>query len=209
MGLKSKFPPDDLTLALGTAPTTLLDLTAAYAGVASGVAPINPYGVIQAKVAPTRRLAKAERDGLLEMMRATLTFGTGMTGNVSPFAYGKTGTTQDYRDAIFVGFIGDLVVGVWVGNDDNSPMAGVVGGGLPAEIWRDFVREAMGLGVITVNGKKLGAPRAAPPPETIEVLPLDVPPLDGVIPPEGVDAASPPVEAPPPPAEPSPAEPPF
>jgi membrane peptidoglycan carboxypeptidase len=55
---------------------------------------------------------------------------------------GKTGTSQNYHDAWFVGFTPDLIVGVWVGNDDNSPMRGVTGGSLPAEIWHDFVSDA-------------------------------------------------------------------
>ena len=59
--------------------------------------------------------------------------------------FGKTGTTSDYRDALFVGFAGDLVVGVWVGNDDNSPLPGTTGGGLPARIWRAFMAEALGI----------------------------------------------------------------
>jgi membrane peptidoglycan carboxypeptidase len=58
-------------------------------------------------------------------------------------AFGKTGTTQDYRDALFIGLAGDLAVGVWMGNDDNAPMQGVAGGGLPATIWRDFMLEAV------------------------------------------------------------------
>jgi membrane peptidoglycan carboxypeptidase len=58
------------------------------------------------------------------------------------FAAGKTGTSQDYRDAWFIGFNDALVVGVWVGNDDDTPMRGVVGGGLPASIWKQFMTEA-------------------------------------------------------------------
>ena len=58
--------------------------------------------------------------------------------------HGKTGTSQDSRDALFVGYAGDLVVGVWIGNDDNSPLSGISGGGLPARIWRDFMRQALG-----------------------------------------------------------------
>jgi penicillin-binding protein 1A len=57
--------------------------------------------------------------------------------------FGKTGTTQDHRDAWFVGLAGDLAVGVWLGNDDNTPMDGVTGGGLPAEVWRDFTAYAL------------------------------------------------------------------
>jgi penicillin-binding protein 1A len=60
--------------------------------------------------------------------------------------YGKTGTTQDSRDALFLGFAGDLVVGVWVGNDDNTPNAGLSGGGIPARIWRDFMMNALRVG---------------------------------------------------------------
>jgi penicillin-binding protein 1A len=62
--------------------------------------------------------------------------------------YGKTGTTQDYRDALFIGFAGDLVVGVWVGNDDNRPMPGVTGGGAPARIWRNFMSRALATGPV-------------------------------------------------------------
>ena len=60
--------------------------------------------------------------------------------------YGKTGTTQDSRDALFLGFAGDLVVGVWVGNDDNTPNAGLSGGGIPARVWRDFMMRALRVG---------------------------------------------------------------
>jgi penicillin-binding protein 1A len=60
-------------------------------------------------------------------------------------AYGKTGTSQDSRDAWFIGFAGDLVVGVWVGNDDNSPNPGLHGGGVPARIWRGFMQSALGI----------------------------------------------------------------
>jgi len=73
-----------------------------------------------------------------------VTRGTGTAANLSVPAYGKTGTTQDYRDAVFIGFSGDLVVGVWVGNDDNRPLPGITGGSLPARIWRGFMSEAVG-----------------------------------------------------------------
>ena len=215
MGVHAKWP-DDLTLALGTAQMTLLDLTSAYAGVAAGQAPVTPYGVPQVRVAPTRRLPAAEQAGLMDMLRAAVTFGTGNLANVSPYAYGKTGTTQDYRDALFVGFVGDLVIGVWVGNDDNSPMNGVAGAGLPAEIWRDFARYAMSKGVVRANGRQIGmAPVAPPPGPEIETDPLDVPPAEGEVPPEGaappVDPAAPPAEAAPAPAPPpaQPAQPVF
>lgn len=172
MGLRSQFPPD-LTLALGTAPTTLLDLTAAYAGVAGGRYPVTPYGVIQARKPAPKELPANERDGLRDMLRAAVVFGTANGGNVSPYAYGKTGTTQDYRDALYVGYVGDLVIGVWVGNDDNSPMNGVAGAGLPAEIWRDFARFAMSKGVVRANGRQIGLAPVAPPPVAEPEVPLE------------------------------------
>ena len=69
---------------------------------------------------------------------------TGRSAALSVPTFGKTGTTSDYRDAWFVGFAGDLVVGVWVGNDDNTPLPGTTGGGTPARIWRAFMSEALG-----------------------------------------------------------------
>lgn len=143
LGLKGEMP-DDPTLALGTASVTLLDLTAAYAGLAAGVVPVEPYGVTAARPsAAVKRLSRAEHQGVLDLLRATVTSGTGTGAAVALPAYGKTGTTQDYRDAWFIGFSGDMVVGVWLGNDDNTPMKSVVGGALPARIWREFMSYAI------------------------------------------------------------------
>ncbi|WP_309092230.1 PBP1A family penicillin-binding protein [Phenylobacterium sp.] len=135
--------PNDATLALGTGEMTLLDLTAAYAGIAAGQAPVRPRGLLTEEPAPGRPLARRERDGLLLMLQDVVRRGTGTAANAGPGVYGKTGTSQDYRDAWFVGFAGDLVVGVWVGNDDNQPMRRVTGGMLPAQIFRDFMAFAM------------------------------------------------------------------
>jgi membrane peptidoglycan carboxypeptidase len=79
---------------------------------------------------------------MLELLASVVNEGTGRAARVSGTVFGKTGTTQEHRDAWFVGFSGDLVVGVWVGNDDNTPTKGVTGGSLPAAIWRDFVSQA-------------------------------------------------------------------
>jgi len=79
--------------------------------------------------------------------------------------FGKTGTTQDYRDALFVGFTGDLVVGVWVGNDDHSPMKGVTGGGLPAQIWREFLSGAIAAGEVPRGPPELPPPEPEAEPE--------------------------------------------
>ena len=81
---------------------------------------------------------------LRDVLHSVVQRGTGRAANLSVPTFGKTGTTSDYRDALFVGFAGDLVVGVWVGNDDNSPLPGTAGGGLPARIWRSFMSEALG-----------------------------------------------------------------
>src|SRR3546814_20285672 len=78
-----------------------------------------------------------------QMLRATVNRGTGRAAMLSVPNFGKTGTSQDNRDALFVGYAGDLVVGEWVGNDDNSPLRGVSGGGLPASVGRDFMHQAL------------------------------------------------------------------
>jgi len=207
MGVTAQFP-DDLTLALGTAPMSLMQLTAGYAGVAGGTAPVTPYGVIDAAIPPGKPLPKTERDGLLDLLRAAVVFGTGNAANFSQYAYGKTGTTQDYRDALFVGFVGDLVVGVWFGNDDNSPMKGVAGGGLPAHVWREFIGDAMNRRAVRVAGKVVtGPPAPVQAPADLEALPeLAVPSPEGE-PAPVVAPTAPPVAPVPPPAQPE--QPPF
>ena len=140
LGIDSELA-DDLTIALGTSEIPLLELTAAYAAVAAGGYPVPPYGIDRPgnPMADARRLR--QQDELLTMLNRVVERGTGRSADLAMPSYGKTGTTQDYRDALFVGFIADLVVGVWVGNDDNSPMNGVTGSNVPADIWRQFVLE--------------------------------------------------------------------
>ena len=75
------------------------------------------------------------------MLIATVKQGTGRAADIGRPAAGKTGTSEDNRDGWFIGFTGDLVVGVWVGRDDNKPVEGLSGGGLPARIWHDFMMD--------------------------------------------------------------------
>jgi penicillin-binding protein 1A len=79
---------------------------------------------------------------LIKLLQGVVDHGTGHAAKLKGFAAGKTGTTQDYRDAWFVGFNDSLIAGVWVGNDDHSPMKGVAGGTLPAMIWKAFMQQA-------------------------------------------------------------------
>lgn len=142
------------SLALGTSEVTLLDLTSAYAAVRAGKAPVTPYGISSIKTAHDSDYVTVDRSGeaqhslgqyqaqLIGLLRGVVEHGTGRAAALDRFAAGKTGTAQDYKDAWFVGFDDFLVVGVWVGNDDHSPMKGITGGTLPARIWKDFMQEA-------------------------------------------------------------------
>ena len=162
LGIASPLREDDATLALGTAETNLLELTGAYAAVAAGRMPVQPYGRPPTVPAATKPLEPFARDALLDMMGAVVEDGTGRAARLGQRAYGKTGTTQDYRDALFIGFTGDLVVGVWVGNDDHSPMTRVVGGGVPARIWHDVMAGGLKAGLVARD--RPPEPRYAPAP---------------------------------------------
>ncbi|GGD94657.1 penicillin-binding protein [Rhizobium anhuiense] len=142
------------SLALGTSEVNLLNLTSAYASVQLGRAPVKPWGIIDFQAAgqpktfrvgsqskPNVDLSPYQSD-LLGLLQLVVERGTGRGADPGTFAAGKTGTSQNNRDAWFVGFTEALVVGVWVGNDDDAPMKGVTGGALPAHIWRDFMRQA-------------------------------------------------------------------
>jgi penicillin-binding protein 1A len=145
----------DASLALGTSEVTLLELTGAYGTLAAGGVSLSPHVirrvrtdrgmVLHARVkAPTQAVAAPAHVGKVNsMLHTALAAGTGRRAAlVRDTAAGKTGTTQDHRDAWFVGFTGHLTAGVWVGNDDNSPMRGISGSGLPALIWRDIMQAA-------------------------------------------------------------------
>jgi len=136
-------------IALGTSGTSLLELASAYAAVAGGVYPVRPYGLPEqanqrAPADMPHRMDERERAMLLDLLSTVVNSGTGRGAALNIHTYGKTGTSQDNRDALFVGFAGGLVTAVWVGRDDNQPLPGVAGGGLPASIWRRFTADAVG-----------------------------------------------------------------
>lgn len=137
------------SLALGASEVTLLELTAAYAGVANGGYAVTPSGIAEVRSNKGKLLSRRKRGvgpqviapGANELMRSMLEdvvrYGTGSAARLGDRpAYGKTGTSQESRDAWFIGFAGDYVVGVWLGNDDGTPMRQVSGGAAPARLWR-------------------------------------------------------------------------
>lgn len=145
---------NEASIALGTSGVSLLELTAAYAAVANGSYPVRPKGLSDEEAADdwlalrlggATRFGARELDDLRSMLATVIEGGTGRSARLPIPAFGKTGTTQDSRDALFVGYAGDLVVGVWLGNDDNSPNPGLSGSGIPARIWRDFMVRALDL----------------------------------------------------------------
>jgi penicillin-binding protein 1A len=150
LGVTSPLAPAP-SLPLGVNGMSLLELTSAYAAVAAGRYPIRPHGLPRGPGGWFGAAADdngAHRDRAFPMLRDVfynvVARGTGRAAALPIPTFGKTGTTSDYRDALFVGFAGDLVVGVWVGNDDNTPLPGTAGGGLPARIWHSFMAQAVG-----------------------------------------------------------------
>ena len=143
------------SLALGTSEVTPLELTAGYAAFANGGIGVAPYAIVRIRTASGRVLYQRRESGLArvmspesdadmtEMMMGTITGGTGMAAALKGRdVAGKTGTSQDYRDAWFVGFSSDYVTGVWIGNDNGTSMKKATGGGLPARIFKAFMDDA-------------------------------------------------------------------
>ncbi|MEL7256779.1 MAG: PBP1A family penicillin-binding protein [Pseudomonadota bacterium] len=142
---------DGPALALGASESTLLEMTGAYAGILNGGSSVTPYGLIELKLMGDdtplmgtgggigeRVISEEAARELTWMMYNVVHGGTGGRAKLPDReAAGKTGTTQAARDAWFLGFTADYVAGVWMGYDDNTPLSGVTGGGLPAEIWRE------------------------------------------------------------------------
>ncbi len=153
LGITTELAPGP-AIALGTSEVTLIDMTGVYATFANRGRHAPPWGIreirLRGEKAPlirggppkTEQVISPRTAGLLTyMLREVVERGTGRRARLGDReAAGKTGTTQAARDAWFIGYTADYVVGVWMGYDDNTPLRGVTGGGLPAEIWRETMR---------------------------------------------------------------------
>jgi penicillin-binding protein 1A len=153
MGIISQIPKNDSTIALGTSEVSLLELTTAYATIANDGIPVIPYFITKiendfGKLLYVRKtsgfdpiISKDALSNIKEVLREVVKSGTGKAANVADNIYGKTGTSQNFRDAWFVGFDDKYVIGIWIGNDDNSPTNKIVGGSLPAKLFGKIIEE--------------------------------------------------------------------
>jgi penicillin-binding protein 1A len=171
-------------LALGASESTLIEMTGAYAGILNGGSSVTPYGLNELKLKGENdslmgagggigeRVISEQAAGLLTyMMSKVVESGTGTRARLADRpAAGKTGTTSAARDAWFIGFTADYVAGVWIGYDDNQPLKGVTGGGLPADIWHEVMTRI-----------EDGVPVTQLP----MILPQDAQPMQGFTPPSG------------------------
>jgi membrane peptidoglycan carboxypeptidase len=145
-------------LALGVSESTLIEMTGAFAGILNGGSSVTPYGLtdlrFQGDAEPLmdssgagigeRVIQTTAARELTWMMAQVVQSGTGQRAKIDDWEIaGKSGTTQAARDAWFIAFTGDYVTGVWMGYDDNRPLSGVTGGGLPADIWRETMTRVL------------------------------------------------------------------
>ena len=145
----------DMTIALGSNGVKLYDMVVAYGAFANGGYRVRPYSV--ERVENSRGVTIYENSGpkivkvinfetaagMTYMLRKVVEIGTGKAANIAQNVAGKTGTTNDYRDAWFVGFTPDIVTGVWVGNDNNSKLPGITGGAMPARVFANYMKTAI------------------------------------------------------------------
>jgi penicillin-binding protein 1A len=169
LGIASKLDAN-ASIALGTSEVSLTELVGAYAPFANGGQGVTPHVVTKIRTSEGKVLYARLPDQLGQMieprnvammnamMQETLLSGTARKAEIPGWmAAGKTGTSQDFRDAWFVGYTSNLVTGVWLGNDDNSPTKKATGGGLPVEVWTRFMRAAhQGVSVAALPGSQGG-----------------------------------------------------
>ena len=151
MGITSKIAKNDPTITLGTSEVTLLEMVRSYATIANDGSPVIPYFITKIENELGNKLYKRQSSGfgpiisqeslynIKEVLRAAVKSGTGRNANVEDNIYGKTGTSQNFRDAWFIGFDDRFVIGVWIGNDDNSPTNKITGGSLPAKLFGQII----------------------------------------------------------------------
>jgi penicillin-binding protein 1A len=155
MGISSKLEAN-ASIALGTSEVSMMELVGAYAPFANGGYAATPYVVTRIRTVEGKKVLYARRNdapsavidaravaAMNTMMQQTILSGSAKKAELPGwFAAGKTGTSQDFRDAWFIGYTSQLVTGVWLGNDDNSPTRKATGGGLPVDIWSRFMKVA-------------------------------------------------------------------
>jgi len=170
LGISSKLDANP-SIALGTSEVSMIELVGAYAPFANGGLSVSPHVVTKIRTTDGKLLYARQPDQLgrvIEprnvammnvMMQETLISGTARKAEIPGWvAAGKTGTSQDFRDAWFLGYTSNLVTGVWLGNDDNSPTKKATGGGLPVEVWTRFMRFAhQGVPVAALPNSQVGA----------------------------------------------------
>jgi penicillin-binding protein 1A len=171
LGITSKLDAN-ASIALGTSEVSMIELVGAYAPFANGGLSVSPHVVTRIRTLDGKLLYARQPDQLAQvieprniammnvMMQETLISGTARKAEIPGWvAAGKTGTSQDFRDAWFIGYTANLVTGVWLGNDDNSPTKKATGGGLPVEVWTRFMRTAhQGVPVAAIPNSQVGAP---------------------------------------------------
>jgi len=171
LGISSKLDAN-ASIALGTSEVSVIELVGAYAPFANGGLGVSPHVVTRIRTNEGKLLYTRPADPLGQvieprsvammntMMQETLISGTARKAEIPGWsAAGKTGTSQDYRDAWFIGYTANLVTGVWLGNDDNSPTKKATGGGLPVEVWTRFMRTAhQGVPVASLPSAQPGNP---------------------------------------------------
>jgi penicillin-binding protein 1A len=170
LGISSKLDAN-ASIALGTSEVSLVELVGAYVPFANGGLGVSPHVVNKIRTVeggkvlyarPADQLGQVIEPRNVAMMNAmmqeTLLSGTAHKAELPGWmAAGKTGTSQDFRDAWFIGYTSNLVTGIWLGNDDNSPTRRATGGGLPVEVWTRFMRVAhQGVPVVALPGSQAG-----------------------------------------------------
>ncbi len=170
LGISSKLDAN-ASIALGTSSVSLTELVGAYAPFANGGQGVAPHVVTRIRTVEGNKVLYARSPDRLgqvidprhvammnAMMQETLLSGTARKAELPGWsAAGKTGTSQDFRDAWFIGYTANLVTGVWLGNDDNSPTKKATGGGLPVEVWTRFMKTAhQGVPVAALPGAQFG-----------------------------------------------------